>query len=62
MSEQKQQPIISIDHVSMRFNLAKGLTFTTTNGVDYYDAKSYSFASKRVSPSNSMGNNDTYRI
>ena len=23
MSEQKQQPIISIDHVSMRFNLAK---------------------------------------
>ena len=23
MSEQKQQPIISIDHVSMRFNLSK---------------------------------------
>lgn len=49
-------------HVDLRFNLAKGLTFTTTNGVDYYDAKSYSFASKRVNPSNSMGNNDTYRI
>ena len=25
-------------HVDLRFNLAKGLTFTTTNGVDYYDA------------------------
>lgn len=49
-------------HVDLRFNLAKGLTFTTTNGVDYYDAKSYSFASKRVNPSNSMGNNDTYRM
>ena len=49
-------------HVDLRFNLAKGLTFTTTNGVDYYDAKSYSFSSKRVNPSNSMGNSDTYRM
>ena len=49
-------------HVDLRFYLAKGLTFTTTNGVDYYDAKSYSFSSKRVNPSNSMGNSDTYRM
>lgn len=49
-------------YVDLRFQLAKGLTFTTTNGVDYYDAKSYGFASKRVNPSNSMSNNDTYRM
>ena len=48
--------------IDLRFNLAKGLTFTTTNGVDYYDAKSYSFSSKKVNPNNGMGNNDTYRM
>ena len=35
---------------------------TTTNGVDYYDGKSYSFSSKRVGTKSGMGNNDTYRL
>lgn len=48
--------------LDLRFNLAKGLTFTTTNGVDYYDAKNYSFGSKKVGSQSSMGNNDTYRM
>lgn len=29
--------------VDLRLDIMKGLTFTTTNGVDYYDGKSYSF-------------------
>lgn len=48
--------------LDLRFNIAKGLTFTTTNGVDYYDAKGYSFGSKKVGSQSSMGNNDTYRM
>lgn len=48
--------------LDLRFNICKGLTFTTTNGADYYDAKSYSFGSKRVQAQSSMGNNDTYRL
>lgn len=49
-------------YIDLRFKLAKGLTFTTTNGVDYSDVKGYSFASTKVNPSNSMGNNDVYRM
>ena len=48
--------------VDLRFNIVKGLTFITTNGVDYYDGKSYSFSSKRVGTKSGMGNNDTYRL
>ena len=48
--------------LDLRFNICKGLTFTTTNGADYYDAKGYSFGSKRVQAQSSMGNNDTYRL
>ena len=49
-------------HVDLRFNLMKGLTFTTTNGFDYFDGKGYGFASKRVYPDSSMSNSDTYRM
>lgn len=48
-------------HVDLKFNIAPGLTFTTTNGVDYNDYKGYSFSSTRVSTTNSMGNNDAER-
>lgn len=48
--------------VDLRLDIMKGLTFTTTNGVDYYDGKSYSFSSKRVGTKSGMGNNDTYRL
>jgi TonB-linked SusC/RagA family outer membrane protein len=47
----------------LRFKILPGLTFSTTNGVDYYDSKSYSFGSLRVTTgSNSAGNSDNYRM
>lgn len=48
--------------LDLRFNILPGLTFTTTNGVDYNDAKSYSFSTKKVETASAMGNNDTYRM
>ena len=46
-------------HVDLKFNLLKGLTFTTTNGIDYNDYKWYSFTSTKVNAAgNNMGNND----
>ncbi len=47
--------------IDLRFNILPGLTFTSTNGVDNYDAKGYSFATERVSTKSSMGNSETYR-
>ena len=41
--------------IDLKFNLAKGLTFTTTNGVDYSDAKSYSYGNSLVMGTSSMG-------
>lgn len=49
-------------YVDLRFKLLKGLTFTSTNGIDYNDTKSYSFSSTRVNPSNGMGNSDAYSM
>lgn len=49
-------------HVDLRFNIVKGLTFTTTNGVDYFDGKNYGFSSKLVFPNSSMNNSDAYRM
>ncbi len=46
----------------LKFTLAKGLTFTSTNGVDYQDAKGYTFTSKRVEAQNSMANSNPYRL
>ncbi len=48
--------------LDLRFTILPGLTFTTTNGIDYNDAKGYSFSTKKVETSNGMGNNDTYRM
>lgn len=46
-------------HIDLKFNLLKGLTFTTTNGIDYNDYKWYDFTSTRVNVSgNSMTNGD----
>lgn len=48
--------------IDLRFSILPGLTFTTTNGVDYYDAKGYSFATAHVATKSSMGNSDAYRL
>lgn len=53
-------------HIDLRFNILPGLTFTTTNGVDYYDQKSYYMSTRKASPdgtaSNGMSNSDSYRM
>ena len=51
-------------HIDLKFNIVDGLTFTTTNGLDYKDAKNYSFGSSKVSPqgSSSMSNSDNYQL
>ena len=49
-------------HVDIKFNIVKGLTFTTTNGVDYTNRKGYSFSSSNVMTTNGMANNDSDRM
>lgn len=49
--------------VDFKFHLAKGLTFTTTNGVDYSDSKGYGFRPLRMNNGqNSMSNSDRYHF
>ena len=49
-------------HVDLKFNILPGLTFTTTNGIDYNDYKGYSFKSTKVEGSSSMGNSNAQVI
>lgn len=65
LKEQTGETITDIVNARMdlKFDILPGLTFTTSNGIDYNDLKSYSFSTKKVTNSNnSMGNNDTYRM
>ncbi|WP_455639943.1 TonB-dependent receptor [Parabacteroides sp.] len=49
--------------VDLKFDILPGLTFTTSNGIDYNDQKGYSFSTKKVTNSNNgMGNSDAYRM
>ncbi len=45
-------------HVDLKFNIAKGLTFTTTNGIDFNDYKWYTMSSSKVYGSTNMSNNN----
>lgn len=45
-------------HVDLKFNILPGLTFTTTNGIDFNDYKGYSFSSTKVYGSANMGNSN----
>lgn len=48
--------------VDLRFKLMKGLTFTTTNGIDYYNNYGYHFSPYiSTGRNNSMGNNNMQR-
>ncbi len=51
-------------HMDLKFYLTDGLTFTTTNGIDYADYKSYSFGSSKTARGgeSTMGNSDTYKL
>ena len=50
-------------HVDLQFNIAKGLTFTTSNGIDYFNNTSYNLSSALVSRVHqaNMGNSNTQR-
>lgn len=48
--------------IDLKFDILPGLTFTTTNGIDYNDVKSYSFATTKVSTQSSLSNQDAYRM
>lgn len=49
--------------VDLKFDILPGLTFTTSNGVDYNGWKGYSFSTKKVTNSNNgMSNSDAYRM
>ncbi len=45
-------------HVDLKFNITKGLTFTTTNGIDFNDYKWYTMSSTKVYGSTNMANNN----
>ncbi len=45
-------------HVDLKFNITKGLTFTTTNGIDFNDYKWYTMSSAKVYGSTNMANNN----
>lgn len=51
-------------HVDLKFNILPGLTFTSSNGADYSDRRTYSFGSSNqgLGVLSSMGNGDTYRL
>ena len=48
--------------IDLKFNILPGLTFTTTNGIDYNDVKSYSFSTTKVATQSSLSNQDAYRM
>lgn len=51
--------------IDLKFNIAKGLTFTSTNGLDYYNFTSYGFSPKATGidhNNNSMSNANTQRM
>lgn len=50
-------------HVDLRFNIIPGLTFTSSNGLDYYNYQGYNFRSSKESPTtvNQASNSTTNR-
>lgn len=51
--------------IDLKFNLLKGLTFTTSNGIDYYNNTGYNFSPKAMDidhKKNSMSNGNIQRI
>ena len=51
-------------HIDLRFNILPGLTFTTSNGIDYFNNTSYNITSEKVQGAgqNSMQNAFSQRV
>ena len=61
--QERRRDVVS-GHVDLRFQIMDGLTFTTSNGIDYYNNTSYGFSPLKINSngSNSMSNNNQQRV
>ena len=61
--QERRRDVVS-GHVDLRFQLMDGLTFTTSNGIDYYNNTSYGFSPLKINSNgnNSMSNNNSQRV
>ncbi len=61
--QERRRDVVS-GHVDLRFQLLDGLSFTTSNGIDYYNNTSYGFTPLKVNSNgnNSMNNNNSQRV
>ena len=61
--QERRRDVVS-GHVDLRFQILDGLTFTTSNGIDYYNNTSYGFSPLKINSngSNSMSNNNSQRV
>ena len=61
--QERRRDVVS-GHVDLRFQIVDGLTFTTSNGIDYYNNTSYGFSPLKINSngSNSMSNNNQQRV
>lgn len=63
-SKNERRRDVFAGHADLRFNIAKGLTFTTSNGVNYTNFTNYSFSPESVSGAgkNSMSNSNAQQM
>ena len=61
--QERRRDVVS-GHVDLRFKIIDGLTFTTSNGIDYYNNTSYGFSPLKINSngSNSMSNSNSQRV
>lgn len=61
--QERRRDVVS-GHVDLRFQLLDGLSFTTSNGIDYYNNTSYGFSPLKINSngSNSMSNSNSQRV
>lgn len=61
--QERRRDVVS-GHVDLRFRIIDGLTFTTSNGIDYYNNTSYGFSPLKINSngSNSMSNSNSQRV
>ena len=63
-SQSERRNDIVNGRVDLQFNICKGLTFTSSNGIDYLNNTNYGFSPKSVAPNhdkNNMYNNNSQR-
>ena len=61
--QERRRDVLS-GHVDFRFKILDGLTFTTSNGLDYLNNTSYGFSPLKINSngSNSMSNSNSQRV